>query len=85
MDVDANLCPRQVLFGLDVKLYGCLYSRHFEDLPLDGALTFILTAAAAAATAGSLVLLHEGQHLLLCIMRRDHLRRQWHRLFSGTS
>lgn len=74
MDVDANLCPRQVLFGLDVKLYGCLYSRHFEDLPLDGALTFILTAA--AATAGSLVLLHEGQHLLLCIMRRDHLRRQ---------
>lgn len=84
MDVDANLCPRQVLFGLDVKLYGCLYSRHFEDLPLDGALTFILTAA-AAATAGSLVLLHEGQHLLLCIMRRDHLRRQWHRLFSGTS
>lgn len=75
MDVDANLCPRQVLFGLDVKLYGCLYSRHFEDLPLDGALTFILTAA-AAAIAGSLVLLHEGQHLLLCIMRRDHLRRQ---------
>lgn len=71
MDVDANLCPRQVLFGLDVKLYGCLYSRHFEDLPLDGALTFILTAA-----AGSLVLLHEGQHLLLCIMRRDNLRRQ---------
>lgn len=75
MDVDANLCPRQVLFGLDVKLYGCLYSRHSEDLPLDGALTFVLTAA-AAATAGSLVLLHEGQHLLLCIMRCDHLRRQ---------